>query len=286
MGVFRPSELREFLQSLGIAPKKSLSQNFLIDANILRKILKAADVSSGDTVVEVGPGPGALTEQLLDQGAKVLAVEMDHVLAEHLERFKEGSAGELHVFNEDIMTFPIIDCLNEQMPSGSKAKVIANLPYHLTTPILERLIGLNQHLKTLTVMVQDEVARRITASPGTKAYSSFTVFLRFFCTPRYDFRVSRNCFYPVPKVDSAIVTLELREPPEVSNQEAFFKLTRTAFGTRRKMMRSSLRDLYAPALVEEGLAALDLNPLSRPEELSLEQFILLFEWLENRKDSV
>lgn len=271
MAIYKPTELHQFLDQLGISPKKGLSQNFLIDGNIIRKIVSVSDVKKEDTILEIGPGPGSLTEALLETGASVIAVEKDEILAHALERLK--SDDRLKIFCQDILHFPLKEKLSEE---GKKIKVIANLPYHLTTPIIVMLSPMRDSISSLTVMVQEEVGRRMTALPGTPDYGSFSVFLRFYTTPRYGFMVSRKCFYPSPKVDSAVVILELRKPP-LSDEEAvsFFEMTRSAFQQRRKMLRASLRDLYPPNLVEESLKAIGVNPLARPETLSLENFLEL-----------
>lgn len=276
MPIYKPSELRLFLESLGISPKKVLSQNFLIDGNIIRKIVSTAKVEPNDVVLEIGSGPGSLSEALLDSGVHLIAVEKDRVLAEALERLRTPER-HLEIFCEDILEFPIQKVLSEKLQEGHKAKVIANLPYHLTTPILVHLVQMHHLFSSLYLMVQEEVARRFTAMPGTSEYSSFTVFLNFFSNPRYAFNVSKHCFYPEPNVQSAVVVLELKPPPSVSSQEAFFKLTRTAFGQRRKMLRSSLRDLYSPEKVTSSLESLGFNPQARPEDLSLDQWLAFFE---------
>ncbi len=200
MPIYKPSELRLFLKQLGISPKKGLSQNFLIDGNIIRKIVDVSEVTPEDTILEIGPGPGSLTQALLETGGTVLAVEKDSVLARALERLVPDSP-QLKVFCHDIMTFPLQQELSKVMQNGKKAKVIANLPYHLTTPIIAQLIPMRDLFSSLTIMVQDEVARRFTALPGTSDYSSFTIFLRFYTTPSYAFTVSRNCFFPAPRVN-------------------------------------------------------------------------------------
>ena len=274
MPVYKPSELHDFLTGLGIAPRKALSQNFLIDGNILRKIIVASKVQAGDIVLEIGPGPGSLTEMLLDKGAKVIAVEKDEVLAKALERLKTPERN-LEIHCQDIMKFPFEKFLKK----GDRAKVIANLPYHLTTPILASLVPQIDLFSSLTVMVQEEVGRRFVAHPDTSEYGSFSVFLNFYTKPHYDFTVSRKCFYPAPKVESAVVTLELHPSPEVKDVTAFFKMTRTSFEHRRKMLRASLRDLYSPEAVTEALEYIGCNPLARPEVLSLEDFLKLFERL-------
>ncbi|MCC5832277.1 MAG: ribosomal RNA small subunit methyltransferase A [Chlamydiales bacterium] len=256
------NELKAFLNSLGVRPKKGLSQNFLIDGNIVSKILSEAEVSQGDYILEIGPGPGALTEALVNRGAEVVAVELDSLFAAALKRFP------ITIYQEDILSFSL-DKLKK------KGKVVANLPYHITAAILTRLVIRRDLFTTLTVMVQEEVARRLTAYPKSGDYGSLTVFLHFYSEPRYAFRVSRSCFYPAPKVDSAVVTLTLKEPPEV-DQDLFFKLVRTAFGQRRKMMKKTLAPLYGAEKLMRALEQTGINPQARPEELGLEGFLSLF----------
>lgn len=282
MPIYKPSELRLFLNELGIFPKKGLSQNFLIDGNIIRKIVKASDVQPDDLVLEIGPGPGSLTQAMLEAGARIVAVEKDSTLAQALGRLQTPSK-QLEVFCEDIMAFPVQKELPIRLKDNQRAKVIANLPYHLTTPILAEMVVHRHLFASLTVMVQEEVARRMTATPGTSDYSSFTIFLNFYSTPRYAFTVSRNCFYPAPKVDSAIVVLELKDPPRDVEAEEFFKITRTAFEHRRKMLRASLKSLFDPQLVSEALEAIGQNPLARPEVLSLDDFLKLYHILVQKK---
>ncbi|MBA2367406.1 MAG: 16S rRNA (adenine(1518)-N(6)/adenine(1519)-N(6))-dimethyltransferase RsmA [Candidatus Protochlamydia sp.] len=279
--MYKPSELRLFLNELGITPRKGLSQNFLIDGNIIRKILKSSEVQENDIVLEVGSGPGSLTQALLENKAIVIAVEKDDTLAHTLQRF-QVLPNNLQIFCEDILTFDLDEKLKPLFKEGQKSKLIANLPYHLTTPILAKMICRTDLFSSLTVMVQEEVARRMTAAPSSSEYSSLTVFLNFYSKPRYAFTVSRNCFYPIPKVDSAIVVLDLHEPPLTGEKESgFFKLTRTAFEHRRKMLRASLKSLYDPSHVSKALEAIGQNPLARPENLSLEEFLKFFDYLEN-----
>jgi 16S rRNA (adenine1518-N6/adenine1519-N6)-dimethyltransferase len=281
MPLYKPTELLEFLESVGVKPKKSMSQNFLIDGNITRKIVKTADVQKGDVVLEIGPGPGSLTEELLLQGAKVLAVEKDFKLAEALRRL-DPSGKRLFIFTDDIMRWPLKEELPKHLSEGQKVKVIANLPYHITTPILTSLVPLNDLISDIVVMVQDEVGRRFTAEVGSHEYGSITLFLNFWSKVHYAFKVGRSCFYPVPKVDSAIVSFKPEKPPYDVDPERFFEVTRRAFEQRRKMMRSSLRDL-CPNIVE-ALAAAGLSDTVRPEELSLEDFVKLFAYVEIEPD--
>lgn len=267
---YRPSDLRVFLDTLSVKPKKSLSQNFLIDGNIIRKIARFADVKGGDRVVEIGPGPGALTEILLESGAHVTAIEKDAVFAKALSRLQTKD-GRLTVIENDVLEVSVENCFHQ------KAKIVANLPYHLTTPILSKLLPFNDAFESITVMIQKEVADRFIAHPSTKEYGSFSVFLQFYSDPEYGFTVEPTCFYPRPKVKSSVVKLKLHQPPEVHSIERFFKMTRTAFQKRRKMLRVSLKNLYGNEAIESALSSLNINPQSRPEDLSLNDFLRLFQ---------
>lgn len=275
MPIYKPSELGKYLETLGISPKKRLSQNFLLDGNIINKIVELSELSTEDVVVEIGPGPGALTEALLKTGAKVIAVEKDETLAKGLERLQTAE-NNLEVFCDDILKFPLEEAL---LQKNRKAKVIANLPYHLTTPIMTHLIPRNDLFSDIIVMVQEEVARRFVAKTCTKDYGSLTVFLKFYSDPHYGFKVSRNCFYPKPKVDSAVAKFSLHPPPRGVSEDKFFKMTRTAFGQRRKMLSSTLRKLFPTKPIPEILEQINKSPKSRPEELSLEEFLQLHQAL-------
>ncbi len=265
--MYRPTELHACLRSWGIAPKKGLSQNFLIDQNILKKIISAADVKEGDTVLEIGPGPGSLTSALLAAEAAVYAVEKDTSFLEHLHTLPHQE--QLFIFSADILKFR----WEEELPKEKKIKIIANIPYHLTTPILTLFLPFSSRISSLTLMVQEEVARRMTALPKTKAYSSLTLFIQAHAAATYCFKVSRRCFYPVPKVDSAIVSLRLQEPP--TDAEALFALIRRSFMKRRKMVATSLKEIVPPSTLFSLLKEIGQNPKARPEELSLDDFINL-----------
>lgn len=279
---YHPSELQAFLLDLGLSPKKSLSQNFLIDGNIVRKIVRLADVKKGDHVLEIGPGPGALTEALLQEKAFVTAVEMDSNFAKALDTLQTED-GRLTVVNQDFLKFDLEDLCKK---SKKKIKVVANLPYHITTPILARLLPLDAHIESLTVMVQKEVGLRFLAHPGTKEWNSFSLFLRFYSEPEYGFTVPPSCFFPKPRVESAVVKIILRKHPEVSSQTKFFEMTRASFGQRRKMLRASLKKLYSSSQVEESLQDLGKAITTRPEDLSLHDFLRLFEIIEKKKENI
>jgi len=272
---YKPSELAHFLKKHGIFAKKTLSQNFLIDRNIISKIVAAAEITPQDLVIEIGPGPGALTEFLLKTGAKVIAVEKDPILATALKRFQTAEH-HLEIYEQDFLTFPLEPFLKERLEKGRKAKIVSNLPYHLTTPIISHLVPLHNLITSLTLMVQKEVADRFVAKKNSRDYSSFTVFLNYFSISKTCFTIEPTCFHPKPKVRSAVVHFSLIPPPRPVSAE-FFRMTRTAFQKRRKMLRSSLKDLYGPEKIEQALIELGFSKETRPQELSLEEFIGLYE---------
>jgi 16S rRNA (adenine1518-N6/adenine1519-N6)-dimethyltransferase len=273
--VYKPSELQTFLKIRGLHAKKSLSQNFLIDGNIIQKIVDTASISSGDLVIEIGPGPGALTKALLGRGAFVTAIEMDAPFAKELHRLQTPDH-RLKIICNDILKFPLAGFLQKH---PGKYKVVANLPYHITTPILTLLLPLYQDIESLTIMVQKEFANRMIAEKRTPEYSSFTLFLQFYASVDKSFTVSPNCFYPRPKVHSSVVHCKLHPPLIKINTDAFFLLTRSAFGKRRKMLRASLKDLYPIKKVEQALVKLGHLNTARPEELTIDEFIALFHLL-------
>ncbi|MBU6383096.1 MAG: ribosomal RNA small subunit methyltransferase A [Verrucomicrobia bacterium] len=255
------SELIPFLKSIEAVPKRGLSQNFLIDPNILQKIVALAQVAPGEQVLEIGPGPGALTAALLDAGAKVWAVETDEVFARHLHRLQNGR---LQIYLEDFLKFPM-----HVLPP--KIKVVANLPYHITTPILEKLFA--HSFSSIVIMVQKEVAERMQAKPGTKELGSLTLFVQFYSQISASFDVPAGCFYPKPKVDSTVIRLDAKTAPTT----APFHLIRPAFQHRRKMLAGILP--YAKEKVKQALLDIGIRPDARPEMLSLDQWIQLTEKL-------
>lgn len=256
MSLSHPKELFAFLQQIDARPRKGLSQNFLIDANIVRKIVQKASIAPNDWVLEIGPGPGALTEELLRQGANVIAVEKDRRMAAALGRLQID--GRLHVIEGDFLKLDLAKILQKHAP----LKVVANLPYHITTPILEKLAERYELFTSAFVMVQKEMAERMIAPPHSKDRSSFTIFIQTYANPAVAIKVSRNCFYPVPQVDSCVVRLDFHKPV-MDDPEGFLKMVRQAFQQRRKMLRSTLRT------VEEPFASM------RPEALTFDQWLTI-----------
>ncbi len=275
MTLYRPSALRAFLEEIGASPKKSLSQNFLIDGNIIRKIVTFAGVQKGDSVLEIGPGPGVLTEELLARGAHVLAIEKDRKFAAALPRLQTED-GRLTVIEGDILEQDLSKLLKP------RTKLVANLPYQITTPILTAFLPKREFFESITVMVQKEVSARFLAHPSTKDYSSITVFVQFYSQPEYGFTVEPTCFYPPPRVRSSVVKFTLQDSPSVSSEEAFFAMTRRAFQQRRKMLRSSLKHEYPLSSIDRGLEKIGKGLQVRPENLSLADFLILFHEIEQK----
>lgn len=268
MNLYRPTALKKLLEDLKATPRQALSQNFLIDGNIVRKIVEASEVCSGDAVLEIGPGPGVLTEALLSQGAHVLAVEKDDRFYEALKTWKHPA---LTLIHEDFLR---LDLTSHLKP---KTKVVANIPYNITGILLQKLLPMGKTIASLTLMVQKEVAERLIATKGTSDYSSFTLFASYYSQPKLLFKVEPTCFYPKPSVTSAVIQLKLKEVDETAPSP--LGLIRKAFQQRRKMLRASLKTLYAASKIEKALEDIGLPKTSRPQELSLDEFIALHDQL-------
>jgi len=271
------SDILQFLEAVGRRPNRALSQNFLVDENIALKIVRTADVSASDAVLEIGPGPGSLTVLLLEAGARVFAVEKDQVFAKELSRFQTTDK-RLFPFESDILKFDL-----SGLPTPMK--VVANLPYHITTPILEMLFENRSRFTTLTLMVQTELAERMHASAGMKAFGSLSLFVQFHTERLSSFKVAPSCFYPKPNVDSTVLHLALRSPP-IENSASFFALVRRAFQQRRKMLRVSLQEFYESVKIEKALIQADLKADARPEALSLEKWLAFYKFVGNNAPEI
>lgn len=281
-----PKVIREILKERNLAPRKSLGQNFLIDSNVLKKIVKAGLVNSGDLVLEIGPGLGALTEFLLEQAGKVVAVEYDRGLFSILaERFKDSDR--LQLFNEDIMDLDLFELI-----AGTKLrlKVVANLPYYITTPIIFKLVESGIDWERMVFLVQKEVAQRIVARPGTKEYGALTVMLNYYGKVEKIGNVSRTVFYPEPEVDSAIVGITPYQTTEVKLQyPRLSQLVQAAFQQRRKTILNALAVtgfFQSKDELGEFLKAKGIDPDRRGETLSVAEFQNIAEGLvpERKKD--
>jgi len=269
-------DLKDHLHGHEIRLKKSLSQNFLIDQNIQRKILFAADVQQNDFIVEIGPGAGALTEALLQAKALVLAIEKDKHFAQQLLNKQHEN---LQIVLADFLTYPLEKELQKKIPPGQKVKVVSNIPYQITSLILGKLLPLGKRIDTITLMVQDEVARRIISPPRSKAFGRISIFCQYYSQPSYLFSVSPNCFFPKPKVHSAVIQLKLFEKralASLEDEQAFFSMIRQAFQTRRKTLVNALKNKYPPEEILRVFESLHISKMARAEELSLQDFLRFF----------
>jgi len=262
--------LREVIAAHGLAAKKSLGQNFLFDLNLTRKIARAAGANEGGLFYEVGPGPGGLTRALLSEGAdKVIAVERDVRCLPALEDIAQAWPGKLEIVSADALA------LDEAALLSPGVRIAANLPYNVGTAILIKWLTVEAWpplWASLTLMFQKEVAQRITALPGGEHYGRLSVLAQWRCTAKILFDVNRGAFVPPPSVTSAIVRLEPRaEPLAPARLADLEKVTATAFGQRRKMLRQSLKILGGEALLEKA----GIDPTARPEDLMIEQFAAL-----------
>lgn len=266
--------MKREMKAQKIHTKKSLGQNFLSDERILSKILEAADIKSQDVVLEIGPGMGTLTEKLCQKAAKVVAVEIDKTLVSYLKGHL--SHENLTVIEADFLALSL-DSFLDQHVGPSKIKVVANIPYYITAPIVMKLLAYKDKFECIVLMVQEEVADRLTARPGTKAYGSMTLAVCYEAEAQKCFQVTKDYFTPPPKVDSAVVRLTPWQQYEdmAIDKALLFDCIRAAFATRRKTLLNGLvkNGGYHKERVLSALKAMELDEKVRGEALSLSQFI-------------
>ena len=271
--IARREVTNHILHTFKLKADKRLGQNFLIDEEVVRRIVAAAELSEDDTVLEVGPGIGTLTQGLAQSGARVVAVELDKRLLPVLAKTLEGYDN-VRIENGDILEVDI-----KNIVGAPTFKVAANLPYYITSPIVMRLLETRLPVKAITVMVQKEAAARICAAPGSRNAGALSAAVSYYAVPQILFPVSRGSFMPAPEVDSAVIRLDIRPQPAVSpvDEALFFKVIRAGFSQRRKTLSNSLssglglaKDQTSAALQQAGL-----RPSARAEELTLEDFCRL-----------
>ena len=272
--LYSPRYVKELLSSHGFSFSKSLGQNFLIDGNIVRKIVAQANITSEDYVLEIGPGMGTLTEELALNAKKVVAVELDKSLLPILEE-TVGKYENVEIISGDILDVDIHKLITEKL-NGGPVKVVANLPYYVTTPIVGKLIESGANIDSIIVMVQKEVAERMAAGPGSKTYGSLSVFVNFYTIPEIVIKVPKTVFMPQPKIDSAVIRLKMKKQLPDVDKEQFFKVVKAAFSKRRKTIFNALStygfDLEREEFKEYLLKA-DIKLEERAENLSVEDFI-------------
>ena len=274
-----PQETIAVLQKYNFAFQKKFGQNFLIDPRVLEKIIKAAEITEDDCVLEIGPGIGTMTQHLACAAKKVIAVEIDRALIPILQDTLSGWDN-VKIINEDVMKVDLAK-LAEEENGGKPLKVVANLPYYITTPIIMGLFENHVPLKSITVMVQKEVADRMQVGPGTKDYGALSLAVQYYAKPYIVANVPPNCFMPRPKVGSAVIRLErYEEPPvKVKDEKLMFRIIRASFNQRRKTLANGLKNSAELDFTKEEIAAaiagIGKEPGVRGETLTLEEFARL-----------
>ncbi len=265
-------ETRAVLKEWGVRPSKRLGQNFLVDRNIQGKMINSIGLTEGDTVIEIGPGLGALTKELSRRAKKIIAIEKDRRLYGFLS--KNLSFENLELIQGDVLKYNIKE----------RVKIVGNLPYYISSPILTRLLEDRMFIDSIFITVQKEFAARLVAGPGSKDYSSLSCYAQFYADPKILFTVKKNAFYPAPKVDSSFLKIGVRKQPlYLTDEKKLFKIIRTCFEKRRKTILSSLAWNKEFGDKEKVSRILDLSGISgqrRPETLSLGEFVELTEAVE------
>ncbi len=281
-----PTNTIAILQKYDFNFQKKFGQNFLIDANILENIIMAAGVNKDDCVLEIGPGIGTMTQYLCENAREVVAVEIDKKLIPILKEDTLSSYDNITIINEDILKVDV-NAIVQKKNGGKPIKVVANLPYYITTPIIMGLFESHVPLESITIMVQKEVAERMQVGPGTKDYGALSLAVQYYAKPEVMMTVPASCFMPRPNVDSAVIKLTRHEHPpvQIQDEKLMLNIRRAAFNQRRKTLVNSLNNAANLYLNKEAvLAALETMGLSstiRGEALTLAQFAVLADFVKN-----
>lgn len=278
------SATMDLVKKHGFKFTKSLGQNFLIDDNIVDKIVAGAGIGPGDKIIEVGPGIGTLTREMASRAETLMAVEIDKnlipILADTL-----GDYDNVKIVNEDIIKANIRGLIDENL-GGGPVKLVANLPYYITTPIIMRFLEENINVTDIVVMVQKEVAERMNAQPGGKDFGALSVAVQYYCDTEIVAKVPRHLFVPQPNVDSIVIALRVRPERKykVDDEDLYFKVVKAAFGQRRKTLLNSISSMgnLAKDQVKEALEEAGIDPKRRGETLSLDEFAILSNVIGNK----
>jgi len=273
MKLYSPRVMKEILEKYGFKFSKGLGQNFLIDGNIINKIVEAANIDDNSGIIEIGPGFGTLTQGLCKKAKKVVAIEIDQSLREvHKETIAYDN---IKVIYEDFMKIDV-DKLIEEEFAGMDVKIVANLPYYITTPIIMKILEDKYKISRIVVMVQKEVANRLNAKPGTKEYSAISLAVQYRADTNIAMIVPSTVFMPRPKVDSAVISLNILKSPriDVVDERMLFTVIRGSFNQRRKTILNGLSNKFdcPKELVKEVLEKVNIDPGIRGESLSIEEF--------------
>ena len=272
-----PKRTIEILNKYHIVFQKKFGQNFLIDTHVLNKIIAAAGITKDDTVLEIGPGIGTMTQYLCENAGKVIAVEIDRTLVPILENDTLSEYDNFHIINEDVLKLDLKQLIDDEN-GGRPIKVAANLPYYITTPIVMKLLEERLPIDNITVMVQKEVAERMQAGPGSKDYGALSLAVQYYADAYIAANVPPNCFMPRPNVGSAVIRLTLhKEPPvKVHDERLMFALIRASFNQRRKTLQNGINNSpelsFSKEAVSAALQKMGLSETVRGESLTLEQF--------------
>lgn len=283
-----PKRTKEILEKYGFSFKKSLGQNFLIDVNILKKIIDKAGITKEMNAIEIGPGIGALTEQLAIAADKVVAFEIDGRLLPILEDTLQAYDN-VEIINQDILKADFEEVWKTHFQDDKLVKVVANLPYYITTPILMQLLLANLPISSITVMIQKEVAERMAAHENTKEYGSLSIAIQYYTEAQVKMVVPKTVFMPQPRVDSAVLHLEKREKPpvQVDDEAFFFQLVQASFQQRRKTLRNNLsrhfKESLSKAEIEEGFEHVGIDGTRRGESLTIEEFAALANYFKQKQ---
>lgn len=278
------SATMDLVKKHGFKFTKSLGQNFLIDDNIVDKIVAGAGIGPEDKIIEVGPGIGTLTREMASRAQNLMAVEIDKNLIPILEDTL-GDYDNVKIVNEDIIKADIRGLIDENL-SGGPVKLVANLPYYITTPIIMRFLEENINVTDIVVMVQKEVAERMNAQPGGKDFGALSVAVQYYCDTEIIAKVPRHLFVPQPNVDSIVIALRIRPERKykVDDEDLYFKVVKAAFGQRRKTLLNSISSMgnLAKDQVKEALEEAGIDPKRRGETLSLDEFAILSNVIGNK----
>jgi 16S rRNA (adenine1518-N6/adenine1519-N6)-dimethyltransferase len=275
-----PNKTKEILNKYGFSFKKSLGQNFLVDVNTLKNIVRHAGIDENTGAIEIGPGMGALTEQLAIHSDKVVAFEIDQrlvpILQETLKDYKN-----VEIRHQDVLEADITEVMQEHFRENQDVKIVANLPYYITTPILMKLLMDKLPVSSITVMIQKEVAERMAAKPNTKSYGSLSIAVQYYTKAEVVMTVPKTVFMPQPNVDSSVLHLELREHPPVQldDETFFFNFVQACFAQRRKTLRNNLIRYFSNELDKELIELLitesTIDGTRRGESLNMDEFALI-----------
>lgn len=273
------------MKKYNITANKNYGQNFLIDENSVDEIIYSSEISKTDLVIEIGPGLGTLTSKLLEKAGKVICIELDSKMITVLnDRFSLYNNFEL--LHEDVLKVDLNSLIDLNLKKSNliKCKVVANLPYYITTPIIMKLLEEKLHLASITVMVQKEVALRLTDVPGGKDCGAITYTIHYYSNPKMILNVPKSSFIPAPKVDSAVIKLDILENNNfnITNEKLFFQIIKYAFMQKRKTLLNSLTNskIASKETLEKMLLSLNLNPSIRAERLSIEDFVNISNYLD------